>query len=425
MLRLRLPLLVLATITVALLAVSLMALAVFERQQLRDQSELLMRELDRVEALLRESVLGESFLDSDADLIDLQFVRSDDVVAVPADAEEVIPLADTPTATTFQGRPVLVASSPWLVGGSINLGTVRLAYDTRPALTGRRNLQSVLLVSGVVIAVVAGLAGMWLVHRQLRPLGSLARAAIRLDPATPEFDAGGYGDDEVGSVARALAGATNAIAERTLAERRALGAVAHELGAPLSVMAGQLEALVSESDDPRLLAARDAANELLYTSQDLLALAQGELRTHIEFEVVRLESVVRAVARAWPATEVQVQGDDRVLGSAPRLSQVVRNLLRNAFQSGASQVLVQVTGAPETVTLNVADNGPGIAESDRPLVFDRDFTGNAAGNGIGLAVVKQLVQAHDGVASVHVSPTGGAEFRVELPSLTAELDGSH
>lgn len=250
--RLRLSLLVLGTIVVALAAVSFTALALFERQQFRDQGDLLVRELDRVTALLRETVIGEAFLDSAADLIDLQFVRSDGAVTVPADADAVIPLAAVPTATEFDGRPVVVASRPWLVGGSINLGTIRMAYDTRPALVSRNNLRAVLIFSGALIAAVAGLAGVLLVNRQLRPLSSLAHTAGQLDPATPEFDASSYGDDEVGSVARALKAATDAIAERTMSERRALGAVAHELGAPLSVMAGQLEALSAESADPRL-----------------------------------------------------------------------------------------------------------------------------------------------------------------------------
>lgn len=423
MLKYRLPLLVLGTIVVALAAVSFTALALFERQQFRDQGDLLVRELDRVTALLRETVIGEAFLDSAADLIDLQFVRSDGAVTVPADADAVIPLAAVPTATEFDGRPVVVASRPWLVGGSINLGTIRMAYDTRPALVSRNNLRAVLIFSGALIAAVAGLAGVLLVNRQLRPLSSLAHTAGQLDPATPEFDASGYGDDEVGSVARALKAATDAIAERTMSERRALGAVAHELGAPLSVMAGQLEALSAESADPRLLAARDAANELLYTSQDLLALAQGELRTRVDMEVVGLGTVVESVARAWQAVMVSVQGDDLILGSPVRLAQVVRNLLRNAFQSGAERVRVDIDGAGDVVTLMVADDGPGIPEADWPQVFSRDYSGNAAGNGIGLTVVRHFTEAHGGIVRVGRSAEGGAEFRLEFPSLAAELEG--
>lgn len=420
MLRLRLPLLVVATTTVALLAVSIVALVIVERQQTRDQAELLTRELDRVEQLLAESVLGETFLDAEADLMHLQFVSTNGTVVVPAGTETVIPLHDRPTITESNGHPIMTASRAWQAAG-INLGTVRLAYDLEPALTGRQNLRNVLLLAGGAIALIAGLAGALLVSRQLKPLSSLAKEANRLDPSTPVFDASGYGQDEVGSVAKALEHASKAIAERTLAERRALGTVAHELGAPLSVIAGQLEALSEESDDTRLHAARDAANELLYTSQDLLALAQGELRTRIQLEVTSLSSVAESVARSWASASVTGDGGDLILGSPPRLAQIIRNLLRNAYQSGASQVQVHVQGTPANVRVTVSDDGPGIEPKARSKVFDRDYTDRTGGNGIGLAVVRQLVEAHDGTVAVGETAAGGAEFVLEFPSLEEEL----
>jgi signal transduction histidine kinase len=292
-------------------------------------------------------------------------------------------------------------------------------------LAARRTLRVSLMTSGALIAVAAMLAGLLILGRTLRPLRQLAVQADGLDPRDPHLTAVTDRDDEVGRVYDALKRALEAIRERQQAERDALAEVAHELAAPLSVVAGQLDALSEESPDPHVLAARDAARELLYTSQDLLSLARGELERPAELEAVELGALARRVAHEYPGIAVAAEGDTRVLVSPQRLAQVVRNLVRNALQaaSGPAGVSVRVTGDGGRVRLAVQDDGPGLDEESQRRVFDRYYTRRraAGGSGIGLTVVRTIVEGHGGSVSVRSAPRQGSTFTVVLPSLAAEI----
>lgn len=425
MLRFRLSLLLASALLLALLAFAGLAGAVFAQIQDRELGQLLQRELSRVQMLLDRAAVGEQFLDTPGQAMTLQFVTRSGQVAIPRGRPQPLPLASTPTIVQVGGRTMLVASAPWKLAGGANLGTVRLGMDITDALAARRTLRVSLMTSGALIAVAAMLAGLLILGRTLRPLRQLAVQADGLDPRDPHLTAVTDRDDEVGRVYDALKRALEAIRERQQAERDALAEVAHELAAPLSVVAGRLDALSEEISDPHVLAARDAARELLYTSQDLLSLARGELERPAELEGVELGDLARRVAHEYAGVAVATEGDTRVLVSPQRLAQVVRNLVRNALQaaSGPAGVTVRVTGDGARVRLAVEDDGPGLDEEARRRVFDRYYTRRRAtgGSGIGLTVVRTIVEGHGGTVAVRSAPRRGSTFTVELPSLAAEI----
>jgi len=425
MLRVRLGVMVAATLLVALSAAAFLAELLFERQQDRALAELLGRELRRVERLMTETALGESFLDEEAESLTLQFVTADGRVAAPAGSPEALPFAVQPTMTSYLGAAVMVASAPWRLGGGVQIGTIRLAYDVEGPLATRRRLRSSLLIAAVVIAALSGAAGVLLVGRELRPLARLAQRAEALDPAKPDLDLQAGRDDEVGRVTQALAKAVGAIRRRQEQERDFVASVAHELGAPLTVVAGQLEALAERDADPRLLAARDAARELLHTSQDLLTLARSELSPRLELRVVSLAEVAERVAREYPGVRSAARGPGAMLGSPERLAQIVRNLVRNALEAGsaAGDVEVRVLERGGRVVLEVEDAGPGLDEEAKRRAFERYFTRRpgAGGHGLGLAVVKELAEAHGGELAVESEPGAGATFTLSFLSLEAQL----
>jgi len=111
-----------------------------------------------------------------------------------------------------------------------------------------------------------------------------------------------------------------------------------------------------------------------------------------------------------------------------RFKQVVVNLLTNAvkFTPAGGTISVEVTGTDDRVVLEVRDSGIGIATEDQPLVFERFFRGAAAadgavsGSGLGLAVVKAIVDAHAGVVGVDSAEGKGTTVRVELPVRQAD-----
>lgn len=434
MLRLRLGLLVAASLLVALTAAAALTLRLFGAHQESDVRALLARELERVAELMANPAVGESLLAEEGGSLLLQFVTFGGVVVAPTGEPEPLPVNQAGGWSEYQGSKVMSVSAPWTTGTGLTLGTVRLAYRGDAALATRVALRGDLTRAGLTIALVSTLVALWLLGRELRPLARLAEEASRLDPADPELALPPLRRDEVGRVGRALTQAVDAIRRRKREERDALAAVAHELAAPLTVVTGQLDVLAADfAGEPRLAAARDAAGELLATSQDLMVLAKGGLGLRLELAVVSLADVAERVSREYVGVSFAREDDGLVLAAPERLAQVARNLVRNAVQAvGAGErVSVRVVRAPgsgstgpDDVLLEVADDGPGLSEEQRLRVFERHFTSRAAdgGSGLGLSVVRYLVEAHGGSVTVASTVGAGTTFTVRLRPLEADID---
>ena len=112
----------------------------------------------------------------------------------------------------------------------------------------------------------------------------------------------------------------------------------------------------------------------------------------------------------------------RRIGRRDQLGRVVRNLVDNAARHAQSRVGISLATDHGVVALTVDDDGPGIPEGDRDRVFER-FTRlddgrarDAGGLGLGLSMVKAIVEQHDGTVAVEESPLGGARLLVQLPA---------
>lgn len=424
MLRLRLGLLLALALLIALGASVFLSVALFERHQSRELSALLKRELQRVTALMADPTVGARLANTSYRHLNLQLVGTDGQVIVPTGEPDPIPLGDG--WAQWKGQRLLVSNAPWTLGGVV-LGTVRLGYGATEALATRDALLTSLLLASGIIALLAGAISLALLGRQLQPLRQLAERAAALQPADPQLALPPMRDDEVGRVAAALRRAVEAIRQRQQDERHALAGVAHELAAPLTVVAGQLEALAAADPTPQVRAARNAARELLHTSQDLLTLARGELQLPLELSVVDLAEVAERVTDEYPGVVFQHEGDALLVGNPDRLAQVVRNLVRNAVQAtdDPSGVRVCVKGYGVSVTLEVVDNGGGLDDEALTHMFERHFTrkGSSGGAGLGLSVVKALVEAHGGTVEAERIAQGGTRLMVRIPSLATELDG--
>jgi signal transduction histidine kinase len=122
---------------------------------------------------------------------------------------------------------------------------------------------------------------------------------------------------------------------------------------------------------------------------------------------------LRVTARVTPT---------RISGDLHQVSQVVRNLVDNASQHANSKLGFVLESADSFAVLDIYDDGPGIPAPDRERIFDRfvrlDSSRQRAsgGNGLGLAIVREIVVAHGGTVAVVDEPGGGARFRVRLPS---------
>lgn len=217
-----------------------------------------------------------------------------------------------------------------------------------------------------------------------------------------------------------------------------LATVSHELRTPLTSIAGFTSLLLNHGHaidaDQRL----DMLERIDRNSKVLLTLIEGLLEfTEIEQGSTRLAPAPLVLAPAVAATiagleatlvehAVRVEVDDATAAFVDERAfrRILTNLLVNAARyapAGTSVTVSAATGGDRTTVL-VDDQGPGVAEGERAMVFERFFRGTSPvvaathGSGIGLTVVRLLVEAMGGSVSVHDAPGGGARFAVSLPT---------
>ena len=301
--------------------------------------------------------------------------------------------------------------------------------------------QALWWVLPALIAVVALVTWVF-VGRALRPVEAIRAEVEAIGGATmhrrvPEPRS----QDEVGRLARtmnAMLGRLEASARR---QRQFVSDASHELRSPVATMRADLEVAQMEgtrADWPAVAAAglrEEARLERLI--DDLLVLAAGDegaaprRSAPVDLAAIVAEDAQRA--RRVPVTVVHPgagavtgaggAGSAVVEGEAALLRRVVANLVDNAARHARSGVVVTVGPAPDAgVRLTVDDDGDGIAPADRARVFER-FTrldeGRArdrGGAGLGLAVVRSLVERHGGTVTVGDAPSGGARLTVALPA---------
>jgi signal transduction histidine kinase/ActR/RegA family two-component response regulator len=215
--------------------------------------------------------------------------------------------------------------------------------------------------------------------------------------------------------------------------RRAIATTAMEIRGPVAVLCGVAEAIteagaeMSEAQRQRLMASVIRQARMLDTiAADLLTAAeiqQGSL--HLELQEVDPLSVIDTVIteRYLVAVSAQVEDDRRVLVDPVRLEQMLSNLIGNALKYGRAPYVVRVEADPTDQTrlrILVIDAGDGVPEEFRDQLF-REFSrprgAVTTGTGLGLYVVRNLVEAQGGRVDYQPGPSGGAVFTLTLPAV--------
>ncbi|MDP8974537.1 MAG: HAMP domain-containing histidine kinase, partial [Actinomycetota bacterium] len=245
--------------------------------------------------------------------------------------------------------------------------------------------------------------------------------------------------DELRELAEAFNAMAEAVGRQELLRRRMAADIAHELRTPLAVIQANLEAML---DGIRPLSAEEVADvhretqllsRLVTDLRDLSLAETGQLP--LRKELKDLTTLVRtSVARfsSW-AEEKGVRLAVEIAEDLPqaevdpdRVAQVLGNLLDNALRhtppGGEVMVRLQPGAQRDEVRVTVRDTGPGIPEEHLPNIFERFYRADRARtrtvgeSGIGLAVVRQLIEAHGGRVWVESQPGKGATFNFVLPA---------
>lgn len=323
-------------------------------------------------------------------------------------------------------------------------GAVLVLTRLGPLRAAMGPVRAVLWATGLGAAVLATLLAFAVAGRLSRPLvevGNTARAIARGDFSRR---APVQGDDEVGALARTINEMAGDLQRLENTRREFLANVSHELRTPLSYIKGYAQILSEDTDGDEQERARflgiigeeaDRMNALLEDLMDLTAMEQGGLSLHRQ--AVDVGALARAVVgRIEPrATAKSVTlGVDAAPGVPPvwadpgRLEQVLLNLLDNALghtpPGGRISLVVRARGGE--VALTVADTGPGIPAEHLPLVWERFHKVDRArrrdesgGYGLGLAIVRAIIQAHGGRVQAANAPGGGAAMTVIVPAAAA------
>jgi signal transduction histidine kinase len=215
--------------------------------------------------------------------------------------------------------------------------------------------------------------------------------------------------------------------------RRALVAdVAHELRTPVAVMQAETEALSDGVTAPTieaLVSLHEEAVRLARLVEDLQTLASAQaaglelIRRPLDLGRVAADAA-NSLASQFRNGQIELLQElppTGTIGDPHRLHQVAVNLLTNAvkFTPPTGSVTVRTCTDGAEAVLEVTDTGPGIPEHERDAIWERFYRGSGArsgaGSGIGLAVVKELVDAHGGTVIVDSPPGGGARFVVRFP----------
>lgn len=237
-----------------------------------------------------------------------------------------------------------------------------------------------------------------------------------------------HGPDGVDSVIATFQDVTQQ-ETRERAERDFITNAAHELQTPLAAIASAVEVLQAgakerQDDRDRFLAHIErSCARLDRLTRALLVLARAQTGDEApRREVVAVEPLIRAVAGSLPSEadieiEVACAPDVAVVANRPLLEQAVANLAQNAVKHTRGKVFLSATRADGRVEILVGDSGPGIPVDARPRIFERFFrAGEAAGFGLGLAIVSEAVKALDGELRFETSPEG-TTFAITLPSV--------
>jgi len=301
----------------------------------------------------------------------------------------------------------------------------------------RRALTQSLLWALLASAVAAGVVGLYVTRRLVRPLRALTHASRRIAGGQYSQRLGGGAPGEIGE----LAAAFNVMAEtlERSEERRVqlMADVAHEFRTPLSNLRGYLEGLEDGVFKPEDLAApaRRQVQRLERLADDLSLLSRvetGQVRLNFaRADAAALLDTVAAAFRPRAETkglelEVRAMPNISVWADAERTDQVLTNLVANAlrFTPSGGRIALAVTALTDGhARFEVSDTGVGIPPDQLGLVFNRFFRGDQAraqqeggGSGIGLTLAKQFVERQGGEIGVSSRVGQGSSFWFTLPT---------
>lgn len=359
-----------------------------------------------------------------------QVILSDGRVVNIGDDDLVLPEPDRDELSRAQ--PTL--RSEWVEGVHLRIATtvlsrretiVQIARPLTEVDAAMGRLAVLLIAGGVIGVVLAGGLGLLVASRAVKPISDLAaRVGAIAESRTFSDRVDVVGGDEVADLSREFNLLLDELESAKAEQVRLVRDAGHELRTPLTALRTNLEILRRHEVSPEerasmLVAAHGEVEELASLVSEVVDLAtdrqEEEALSHFE-----LAEVAEAVAERYQSRTgrvVTVNADaSKVVGKRQALERAVSNIVGNAdkFSASGDPITIDVSGGAITVT----DEGTGIDSHDLPHVFERFYRSGAArsqpGSGLGLSIVKQIVDDHGGEVFARNRATGGADVGFSL-----------
>ncbi len=368
-----------------------------------------------------------------------------DVVLADADGKIVYDSTGTTEGKRLKSREKSQALPITQASDGEMIGYLLLSFSDRRARLGQLEQQFLdhmqqILVAGAGLAVALGLIMGVLFSRSLTaPLQRLATAARAVADGDLDQQIREEGSAEMVEVAQAFNEMTAALGQSERQRQNMVADAAHELRTPLSVVQGNLRAILDDVyplDKSEISKLYDETRLLSRLVDDLRELALADagqlyliLRPTQTAPIIRstVENLTLAAKSQGVALTAEIPDDlPEVQADPDRVAQVLRNLLINALRHTppGGSVAVMATAQRDIVEIAVSDSGEGIAPENLPHIFDRFWRADpararggpwGASSGLGLSVAQSLVEAQGGRIWANSQPGEGSTFRFTLP----------
>ncbi|HSO69268.1 MAG TPA: HAMP domain-containing sensor histidine kinase [Arachnia sp.] len=360
-------------------------------------------------------------------------------VSLPAGSEEiaVARMQSGSSARTLDadGTSYRVVSVPMSVDGAfyaVIYGRPTVALESTLA-----SLWASLLAAGALGVMTTTLAALWAAQTVLAPVRRLSQAVKSVTQTDQLNPIRIYGRDDLGELTKSFNLMLRSLQTSREQQSQLIADAGHELRTPLTSMRTNIELLLADDtsgmlpEGARSVILGDVAAQLGEFSAlvgDLVALTRDDhlQRPHEILDMAEVtESAIERARRRGPNITFDVTLEPTpVMGDPSTLERAITNLLDNAVKFSPSYGTIVVT--LEDGTLTVVDEGPGIADEDLPLIFDRfyrsDRARNTPGTGLGLSIVDHTARAHGGSVRAGNDPDRGAKFVLRLPVIAESAE---
>ena len=297
-----------------------------------------------------------------------------------------------------------------------------VAENAQVLSTAILNFRQKLVIAFGVITLLLLLFQYGVLRSAFRPINQLEQEISDMEKGELKHLSDGYPKELFGVTTN-----LNALIDKEYKQREryrsSMADLAHSLKTPITIINGELS---KYPDDKALQDALFRMNNSIEYQLQRAVISGHKLLAKGTPVIQVLEMVLQAMEKIYSdkAVNVTVNMNDDVLfyGDENDLLEIVGNLLDNAYKYGNDEVQINASETINSMTLSVEDNGPGLSEYEQQRIFNRGerLDQQGLGQGIGLAVVYDIVKGYEGEVKVESSLLGGAKFSLNLPKIGAQ-----